>query len=95
MEYAQRLEIERIAAAVGEDEVGDITTWMYITCRLMAARGLLDFKGMSTRHGLPDYMVFHDPRTSDVFAVQRPAISGDAERLLIDRMMTLVRDLPN
>jgi len=95
MEQVNQLELQRIAAAVGEEQAGEVTTWMYITCRLLAARGLLEFKGMSMRHGQPDYFVFSDPRTNDIFAVQRPAIGVDAERLLVDRLVTLARGLPN
>lgn len=95
MEQVSQAELEKIVAAVGEEQAGEMTTLMYITCRLLAARGLLEFRGMSMCHGQPDYFVYSDPRTHDIYAVQRPAIGSEAERLLVDRMVSLTRGLPN
>jgi hypothetical protein len=95
MEYVSQVELDEIGAAVIEEQVGEMTTWMYITCRLLAARGLLEFKGMSTANGRPDYFVYSDPRTADLYAVQRPFIGHEAERLLLDRMVSLTHGLPN
>ena len=95
MEYVSQAELDEIGAAVIEEQVGEMTTWMYITCRLLAARGLLEFKGMSTTHGRLDYIVYHDPRTNDIYAVQRPFIGHEAERLLMDRMVSLTHSLRN
>lgn len=95
MENLNQSEVDRIGARVRTDQANQMTTWMYISCRLLAARGLLEFKGMSTRLGQPDYYVYSDPQTHDLYAVQRPAIGEDAEDLLVDRMVTLTRGLPN
>jgi hypothetical protein len=95
MEHANQAEVDEIGAMVREDRANELTTWMYISCRLLAARGLLTFKGMSTRHGQPDYFVYSDPHTHDLYAIQRPSIGVDAENLLVDRLVTLARGLPN
>lgn len=95
MEYVSQVEMDEIGAAVIEEQACEMTTWMYITCRLLAARGLLEFKGMSTNNGRQDYFVYHDPQTDDVYAVQRPFIGHEAERLLMDRMVAITRGLPN
>ncbi|HEY3414431.1 MAG TPA: hypothetical protein VGM51_15440 [Armatimonadota bacterium] len=90
-----QFEVDRIGAVIRAEEANRMSTWMYISCRLLAARGLLEFKGMSTRLGQPDYFVYGDPQTGAIYAVQRPAIGADAEGLLVDRMVTLTRGLPN
>jgi hypothetical protein len=95
MEYVSQVELDEIGAAVIEEQLGETTTWMYITCRLLAARGLLEFRGMSTTHGRQDYFVYSDPRTHDIYAVQRPFIGHEAERLLMERMVAITRGLPN
>ncbi|HEY3266265.1 MAG TPA: hypothetical protein VGM37_05020 [Armatimonadota bacterium] len=95
MEHVSQAELNTIGAAVIPEQLDEVTTWMYIRCRLMAAKGLLEFKGMSYAHGKPDYFVYHDPETNDILAIQRPFIGREAERLLMDRMVTLARGLPN
>lgn len=95
MDQVNRLEVERIAAAMGGEHAGEVTTWMYITCRLLAARGVLELRGMSMRSGEPDTLIFRDPRSNDIFAIQRPCIGDDAERLLSDRLVYLSRGLPH
>lgn len=95
MDYVNQVEMDEIGAAVIEEQVGEMTTWMYITCRLLAVRGLLEFKGMSTSNGRPDYFVYFDPQTEDVYAVQRPFIGHEAERRLMDRMVEITHGLPN
>jgi hypothetical protein len=95
VEYANQEEVDRIGAKVCGEQADQMTTWMYISCRLLAARGRLEFKGMSTRYGQPDFYVYSDPQTHDLYAVQRPAIGADAENMLVDRMVVLARGLPN
>ena len=89
MEASNQLGVGQIITAVHEDMAGQMNTWVYITCRLMAAQGLLEYKGMSTTLGQPEYYVYSDPNTHDIYAIQRPHIGEDAEDLLMDRMVDL------
>jgi hypothetical protein len=95
MVLANQIDVDRIGKGVRKGQADQFTTWMYISCRLLAARGALEYRGMSTLPGQPDYFVYTDPRTHDLYAVQRPSLGVDAERRLLDQMVTLTRGLPN